>query len=37
MSAPIDGVTGIPKNAGITGITNPISKIAAPVQTGDGE
>lgn len=35
MSAPIDGITGIPKNAGIAGITNPIQKIASPVQTGE--
>ena len=35
MSTPIDGIIGIPKNAGIAGITNPIQKIASPVQTGE--
>lgn len=35
MSTPIDGITGIPKNAGIAGITNPIQKIAAPAQGGE--
>ena len=35
MSAPIDGIIGIPKNAGIAGITNPIQKIASPVQAGE--
>ena len=35
MSASIDGITGIPKNAGITGIANPIQKIASPVRTGE--
>lgn len=36
MSTPIDGITGIPMNAGITGITNTITKIAPPVKT-EGE
>lgn len=30
MSTPIEGITGIPMNAGITGITNTIQKIAPP-------
>ena len=36
MSTPIEGITGIPMNAGITGITNPIQKMTAPVLS-DGE
>ena len=37
MSTPIEGITGIPMNAGIQKITNPIQKIAAPVQTDQEE
>ena len=31
MSTPIEGIAGIPMNAGITGINNTIPKIIAPV------
>lgn len=37
MSTPVDGITGIPVNAGITGIQNTIQKITAPVQSGQEE
>ena len=35
MSTPIEGITGIPMNAGIQKIANPIQKIAAPVQQAE--
>lgn len=37
MSTPIEGITGIPMGAGITGIANPIQKISAPAQSGQEE
>ena len=37
MSTPMEGITGIPMNAGITGIANPIQKIAAPALAGGEE
>ena len=37
MSTPIQGITGIPMNAGITGIGNTITRIPAPVKPGQAE
>ena len=37
MSTPIQGITGIPMNAGITGINNTITKPLAPVRPGQTE
>lgn len=37
MSTPIEGITGIPLNAGITGIHNTISKITAPGRAEEEE
>lgn len=37
MSTPIQGITGIPMNAGITGINNTITKPIAPVRPGQAE
>lgn len=37
MSTPIESIAGIPMNAGITGITNTIPKITAPVKPGQEE
>ena len=34
MSTSVEGITGIPMNAGIAGILNPIQKPTAPEQAG---
>ena len=37
MSTPIEGITGIPMNAGITGLDSSIPKIIAPAKPGQEE
>lgn len=37
MSTPIEGIAGIPMNAGIIGIENTIQKIIPPVKPGQEE
>lgn len=37
MSTPIEGIPGIPMNAGITGLDSSIPKIIAPVKPGQEE